>query len=65
MVDNKTKTVTSFQTLMQLATELAAAERTGDEQKIEEAKRKHDSYKELCLKADSMALGVTNSFLMD
>jgi len=50
------KVVTSFATLMKLASELGKARLSGDEERIHVAKENHDAYKELCLKSDEMML---------
>lgn len=49
---------TDFRHLMELARALGQARQSGDEQQIQLAQREHDAYKELCLKADDMILGV-------
>lgn len=51
------KTVAFFNTLMQLASELAFAERSGDEEKIRKARKAHDDYKAVCLNADEVVIG--------
>lgn len=48
------KVVTSLETLFHYAHELGKARMSGDEKRIEEAKRRHDDYVEVCLKADEM-----------
>lgn len=57
------KLVTSFRTLMQYAHELGQAKLSGDAERIEAAKRQHDEYRGLCLKADEMALHMTEGQL--
>lgn len=51
--------ITDFRVLMLLAHELGKAKRTNDEELIKLAQKRHDEYKELCLKSDKMNLGVT------
>ena len=46
--------VGSWHTLMNLAKELGKARLTGNQEKIKEAKKAHDSYRDFCLKADRM-----------
>ena len=48
------KTITYLSTLMQFAHELGQARLSGDSDKIEKAKKAHDSYKDLCLKSDEI-----------
>jgi hypothetical protein len=55
--------VTSFVTLMRYARELGDAEASGDAKRIEEAQRKHDDYRDICLIADEMHLGLRNKDL--
>lgn len=50
------KIVTFWGTLIERARELAAAERSGDAERIAEAKARHDEYVELCLIADEMII---------
>lgn len=50
--------VTDFRVLMQFARALGQAEKSGDLVAIAKAKAEHDAYKEMCLKADRMTLGV-------
>ena len=57
------KIVTNFNILLYYARELARAEKSGDPTWIEKAKADHDAYKELCLSADRMDLGLTVSEL--
>lgn len=54
------KTITNWQTLMKYAHELGQARKSGDKERIIKAEETHDNYKELCLKADAMNLGVRN-----
>ena len=51
--------VTDFRVLMQLARALGQAEKSGDQDAIAKAKAEHDAYKDLCLRAGRMNLGVT------
>jgi hypothetical protein len=53
------KVVTSLGTLMKLASDLGKARQKGDLAEIEEAQRKHDEYKKICLEADEMHTGQT------
>lgn len=50
--------VTDFRVLIQLARAVGQAEKSGDQEAIAKAKTEHDAYKELCLRADRMNLGV-------
>lgn len=50
------KTVTFFSTLMRLARAEAKAVKCGTPAEIEEAKRQHEAYRQLCLKADKMII---------
>jgi len=51
------KVVASFSTLMKLAKEVGDARRSGDKERLAEAERAHDAYKEICLKADELHTG--------
>ena len=55
---------TSFSILIQLAKELSNAEKEGNVEKIKRAKEAHDSYRDLCLKSDSMSLNLTRGDLI-
>lgn len=57
------KIVTNFNILLYYARELARAEKSEDPIRIAKAQAQHDAYKELCLSADRMDLGVTVSQL--
>ncbi len=57
------KIITDFRTLCRLARELAEAEKTEDIELIEEARVRHDAYKQICLNADGMSLGITSGQL--
>lgn len=50
--------VTDFRVLMQLARAVGQAEMSGDQVAIAKARTEHDAYKDLCLRADKMSLGV-------
>ena len=52
--------VTSWQTLIHYAKELGQARRSGDKERIDKAKKKHDEYRDMCLKSDRMVLPFTN-----
>lgn len=43
-----------FGVLLRLARDLAQAEKIGDPERIAEARKKHDDYKEECLNSDWM-----------
>lgn len=58
------KLVTDFRVLMQKAHALGRAKQSGDADAIAIAQADHDSYKDLCLKADSMNLGVPYGALL-
>jgi len=58
------KVITNFGHLLRLATALGKAEKSGNEEEIKIAQKEHDAYKELCLKSDSMSLGVTYGSLI-
>ncbi len=49
--------ITNFGTLMKLASELGKAKQSGDIDRINEAQRKHDEYRDLCLQSDQMVIG--------
>lgn len=51
--------VTSFQHLLYLSREEYKAKKSGNIQEYEHAKKLHQEYKELCLKADKMDIGMT------
>lgn len=53
------KIVANFQTLMKLAKEVGDAKRSGDEQRLAQAERAHNAYKEICVKADELHTGYT------
>ena len=53
------KTVADFGTLMRYASALGKARQNGSPEEIEEAQRKHDEYKKICLEADEMSTGYT------
>jgi hypothetical protein len=55
--------VTDFRVLMQYAKALGKAEQSGDAEAFAKAKVEHDAYRDLCLKADKMTLGVRNGDL--
>lgn len=50
---------TDFRELMRLAWNLGKAKKSGNKKAIEKAQNEHDSYRDLCLKADQMNLGCT------
>lgn len=50
------KIVTFWSTLMMYALEEAEAEKTNDPAWIQEAKDRHETYRQLCLQADEMIL---------
>ena len=47
-------TVTNFGVLIRYAHDLAKAIESGDHDRIEIAQRKHDEYRDLCLRSDQM-----------
>lgn len=49
---------------MQKAKALGRARMLGDPEEIKKAKLDHDTYRDLCLKADQMSLGVHYSDLL-
>lgn len=53
------KVVADFRVLMRYAKALGEAKKSGDADKISEAQRNHDAYATMCLRADSVNLGVT------
>lgn len=55
--------VTDFGVLLRLAKAVGQAEISGDQEAIAKAKAEHDAYKDLCLRADRMNLGVPNGAL--
>ena len=50
--------ITDFRILMQKAHALGKAKQSGDCAKIAAAQADHDAYRDLCLKAEKMNLGV-------
>ena len=50
--------VTDFRVLLQLARSMGQAEKSGDQEAFAKAKAEHDDYRDLCLRADRMNLGV-------
>lgn len=57
------KLITSWATLMTLAKELGQARLSGDEERIQEAQKAHDEYRDICLRADEMLLHVNTDNL--
>lgn len=58
------KMITSFNTLMFYASELATAIRNEEPQTvIEELRARHDSYRDLCLRSDEVSLNHTSGDL--
>lgn len=53
------KTVTDIRVLMKLAKELGNARKSGDINRINEAQKAHDEYRDLCLASDEMSTGMT------
>lgn len=53
-MESKRLVVTDFGVLLRLASNLAIAEKSGNLEHIESAKKEHDEYRDLCLKADRM-----------
>ncbi len=51
--------VTDFRVLMQYAHAVGRAKKSGDPEAIAKAEAEHDAYRDLCLKADRMSLGMT------
>lgn len=51
--------VTDFRVLMRLAWAVGQAKKNGDQDLIAKAEAEHDAYKDMCLNADRMNLGVT------
>lgn len=50
--------VTDFRVLMRFAYAVGQAKKSGDQEAFAKAKAEHDDYKDLCLRADRMNLGV-------
>lgn len=50
--------VTDFRILMQKAYAIGKAKQSGDAEAIASAQADHDCYRDLCLKADKMNLGI-------
>lgn len=48
--------VTNFGVLIRYAHDLAKAIESGDHNRIEIAQRKHDEYRDLCLRSDQMSI---------
>ena len=59
MTTSNLRTITNLSTLMLLAKELGRARQSGDKERIKEAKRAHDVYRDMCLAADEMTTGYT------
>ena len=57
------KTITSLDTLMDLAGKVGKAKQSGNKEELEQAQKEHDEYKELCLKSDEMLTGFTHGEL--
>ena len=57
--------VTDFGTLLRLAHTVGKAKKSGDRVAIAKAEAEHDAYRDLCLKADRMSLGMTSGGLSD
>ena len=53
------KAVTDFRVLMYLASKLGKARLKGNPLEIDACKKEHDEYRDLCLKSDEMATGLT------
>ena len=53
------ETRTDFGTLMRLAGAVGDAKKAGDPERLAEAQKAHDEYRDLCLESDSMSLGMT------
>ena len=53
--EDKIKVIASFHVLMNLAGNLGRARLSGDIDKIKEAEKEHDEYRDVCLKADLMS----------
>jgi hypothetical protein len=56
MMSDKLKIITSFSALMLYASELGKAKKSGDEEWIKRAQKKHDEYRDLCLQSDKMII---------
>lgn len=50
--------VTSWETLMHYAKEVGQARLSGDKERIAEAEKRHDAYRDICLESDRMVLPV-------
>lgn len=50
------ETIVFFSTLMKYAIALSKAEKAGDKEEIEKARITHDTYRDICLKADKMRI---------
>lgn len=55
--------ITDFRVLMQKARALGKAKQSGDLETIAAAQEDHDAYRDLCLKADKMNLGIPHGSL--
>ena len=51
------KIVTSLATLFKYAGELGEAKKSGDAARIAEAERRHEAYRQMCLKSDEIITG--------
>jgi len=58
------KIITDFRVLMQKAHALGRAKQDGSADEIAKAQADHDAYRDLCLKAEKMNLGIPRGELM-
>ena len=56
LVEVSYETTVFFSILMKYAFALSKAEKEGNEEEIEKAKVAHDTYRDICLKADKMVI---------
>lgn len=57
------KIITNFEVLMKLAHLESEARKTGNKRAIEKAIEQHEHYRQLCLQADEMQVGITKGEL--
>lgn len=53
------KIITDFRILIALAHEVGKANKRGNKEEIEKVEREHNAYKELCLRAKEVSLGIS------
>lgn len=59
------KLKTSWRRLMQLASEVGKAKKSGDPQRIKEAEEAHEAYRQMCLQADEIIMDSSISEILN